>query len=214
MTDPRTGEALEAGTPHTTQVYGEVLAERVIAAWRTGAVPAPAGCAIEARRREIDVPLANDRFRAGLASGQIWPRAIGPAGLASEVAVLTFCGAGRGPSAAGQAGPEPLAQIACVPGELYPELAIGGIQSPQDPGADVQGAPRETPLRSMMRGRFRPILGLCDDELGYIIPRSEWDEAPPFAYGRSGPQYGEINSTGPMAAPTILDAFAGLLSPP
>jgi hypothetical protein len=63
----------------------------------------------------------------------------------------------------------------------------------------------------MMRGRFRPVLGLCNDELGYIIPRSEWDETAPWAYGRTGPQYGEINSTGPMAAPTILGAFAAIL---
>jgi hypothetical protein len=204
MTDPETGEALIAGTPRATQAYGETLARRAIAAWRAGAASAPADVRIELLSRAIDVPLANARFRAGLDSGQIWARAIEPdGGLASEIAVLTISGA------PGEA--EPLAQFACVPGEIYPELVVGGIQTPQDPGADVQGAPPERPLRPMMRGRFRPVLGLCNDELGYIIPRSEWDEAPPYAYGRSGPQYGEINSTGPMAAPTVLGAFAEIL---
>lgn len=204
MTDPESGETLTAGTPRATQAYGETLARRAIAAWRAGAAPAPADVRLELDSRSIRVPLDNARFRAGLDSGQIWARAVGPDGsLASEVAILTVSGA------AGDAGP--LAQLACVPGEIYPELVIGGIQAPQDPGADVQGAPPERPLRPMMRGRFRPVLGLCNDELGYIIPRSEWDEAPPFAYGRSGPQYGEINSTGPMAAPTVLGAFAEIL---
>lgn len=204
MTDPRTGEALTAGTPRATQVYGEVLAQRVVDAWRAGAVAAPADGRLEVLGRVIDVPLANERFRAGLRSGQIWPRALAPdGGLESEVAVLTVRGAASDT--------EPLAQFACVPGEIYPELVIGGIQTPQDPGADLQGAAPERPLRGMMRGRFRPILGLCNDELGYIIPRSEWDEAAPWAYGRTGPQYGEINSTGPMAAPTVLGAFAGIL---
>jgi len=62
-----------------------------------------------------------------------------------------------------------------------------------------------------MAGRERFVLGLCNDELGYIIPMSEWDEQPPFAYGRTGPQYGEINSTGPRTAPLLLDLFADLL---
>jgi hypothetical protein len=204
MTDPRTGEALTAGTPRATQVYGEVLGQRAVDAWRSGAVTVPADGRLEILDRAIDVPLANERFRAGLRSGQIWPRAIAPdGGLESEVAVLTVRGAASDA--------EPLAQFACMPGEIYPELVVGGIQSPQDPGADVQGAALERPLRGMMRGRFRPVLGLCNDELGYIIPRSEWDETAPWAYGRTGPQYGEINSTGPMAAPAILGAFAAIL---
>ncbi len=103
------------------------------------------------------------------------------------------------------------AQFACVPGEIYPELVIGGIQDPQDPGADIQKAPREPALRSLMAGRERFVLGLCNDELGYIIPMSEWDEQPPFAYGRTGPQYGEVNSTGPRTAPILLELFADLL---
>lgn len=55
------------------------------------------------------------------------------------------------------------------------------------------------------------VLGLCNDELGYIIPMSQWDEKPPFAYGRERAQYGEINSAGPRVAPIVIDAFAGLL---
>jgi len=164
---------------------------------------------IEVRAREFGVPLENVRFRRGLAEGRLWPRTLGDDGrLTSEAAVLTLRGTGPG----GDAG-APLAQMACVPGEIYPELVIGGIQSPQDPGADFQDAPSEPALRSLMSGRYRFVVALCDDELGYIIPKSEWDEKPPFAYGRDSPQYGEMNSAGPQVAPILLDVFRDLLSP-
>ena len=44
------------------------------------------------------------------------------------------------------------------------------------------------------------VVGLANDEIGYVIPRSQWDAKAPFAYGRSEDQYGEVNSTGPQAA--------------
>src|SRR5262249_53067856 len=106
MTDPKTGETLVAGPPRPAQPHGQMLAERVVAAWRASAASAPPGAALEMLRRDIDVPLANERFRAGLASGQIWPRAVlAGGGLASEVSLLSVRGA------PGDA--EPLAQFAC-----------------------------------------------------------------------------------------------------
>ena len=50
------------------------------------------------------------------------------------------------------------------------------------------------------------LIGLANDEIGYIIPRRQWDMAAPFAYGRTTPQYGEINSCGPGVAPVIMGA--------
>jgi len=95
-------------------------------------------------------------------------------------------------------------------GELYPELSIGGIEAPQEPGADFQGAPREPALR-LISSRPLFIIGLANDELGYLIPKSEWDGEPPYAYGRSEPQYGERNSCGPDTARLVMDALAGIL---
>ncbi len=214
LTDPDTGQPIPEKTPRMAGALGRELARSVIAAWRSrGAARGTERAAstasrgvVEVRAREFRVPLENARFQSGLVEGRIWPRDLGDDGrLASEAAVLTI----RGDGDAGA----PLAQLACVPGEIYPELVGGGIQSPQDPGADFQGAPPEPPLRSLMRGPFRFVVALCNDELGYIIPKSEWDENPPFAYGRDAPQYGEMNSTGPQVAPILLDVFAGLLGP-
>jgi hypothetical protein len=66
----------------------------------------------------------------------------------------------------------------------------------------------------MLGSRHRLVVSLCNDELGYIIPMSEWDEKAPFAYGRDSPQYGEMNSAGPRVAPLVLRTFEDLLSRP
>jgi len=92
----------------------------------------------------------------------------------------------------------------------YPELAIGGVQETQDPAADLRGVPREPLLRDMMTATHRFVLGLCNDEIGYMVPAAQWDEASPFAYGRDRPQYGAERSAGPRTAPTIMQALAGL----
>ena len=63
-----------------------------------------------------------------------------------------------------------------------------------------------------VHARHRMVIGLANDELGYIIPRSQWDEKAPFAYGRKEAQYGEMNSVGDRVAPTLAEAFRSLLA--
>jgi len=103
-------------------------------------------------------------------------------------------------------------EILTIPGEMYPEIAEGGIESPA--GSDYPGAPIEVPpLRSQMKGKLNLIVGLANDEVGYIIPKSQWDTKPPYAYGRTkSPQYGEENSPGPDVAPTIHREATALLN--
>lgn len=105
------------------------------------------------------------------------------------------------------------AQFITIPGEIYPELVLGGIQDPQDPGSDFQQAAFEPPLLEMMPARYRFVIGLGNDELGYILPKSQWDVAPPYAYGLDRAQYGEIFSVGPETAGRIAEAYRRLLSP-
>ncbi len=56
------------------------------------------------------------------------------------------------------------------------------------------------------------LIGLANDEIGYIIPKRQWDEKPPFCYGRKKAQYGEENSLGPDTAPLLCKAFKGCRS--
>ena len=55
------------------------------------------------------------------------------------------------------------------------------------------------------------IVGLGNDEIGYIIPKRQWDVKPPFCYGLKKAQYGEKNSVGPDAAAIICATFKDLV---
>lgn len=101
-------------------------------------------------------------------------------------------------------------QIACIPGEIYPELVFGKVQDPVDPGADFPQAPVEPSIYGSMQAKHKMLFGLANDELGYIIPKRQWDSKPPFCYGRKKDQYGEENSCGPEMAPIICDMFRQL----
>lgn len=99
-------------------------------------------------------------------------------------------------------------RIACIPGEIYPELVYGKIQTPADPNADFPDAPDETSVTQIFGSAPWMLLGLANDEIGYILPKRQWDQKPPYAYGRKKAQYGEINSCGPEIAPQIMKALA------
>jgi hypothetical protein len=97
--------------------------------------------------------------------------------------------------------------VACIPGEIYPELVYGKIQEPADPAADFPDAPLEPSVAELMPGPKWLMLGLANDEIGYIIPRRQWDKHEPYAYGKEAGQYGEINSCGSQTAPIIMAAL-------
>lgn len=97
--------------------------------------------------------------------------------------------------------------IACIPGEIYPELVTGHIQEPIDKGADFPDAAKEKHLHALLPDKPMLIIGLANDEIGYIIPKRQWDAKPPWCYGLPKMQYGEINSVGPEVAPIIMQAF-------
>ena len=94
------------------------------------------------------------------------------------------------------------ASFLTVPGEIYPEIINGGIIAPE--GRDFEIDPLEVPpLRSQMPGKYKFIFGLANDELGYIIPKSEWDKEEPWLFYSESDFYGEENSAGPETGPII-----------
>jgi hypothetical protein len=145
----------------------------------------------------IELPLGNDVFLLAGYLGLIDRGYVRWRTLRTEVAMLTL----------GQAG------VACVPGEIYPEIVNGGIE--QAPGGDFPVAPVEVPpLRQLMPGRIKFDFGLANDEVGYLIPKSEWDKRPPYLYGASHAPYGEINSVGPDAAGSVFSALKRMCDRP
>lgn len=98
-----------------------------------------------------------------------------------------------------------------VPCELNPEIANGGIETPE--GRDFPGEIIEAPpFRELMQGKYNFILGLANDEVGYVMPRSHWDEKKPYTYGSRKKFYGEINSLGPDAGPKLYGEVKALLN--
>lgn len=103
-----------------------------------------------------------------------------------------------------------------IPGELYPELITGNFL----PAAESSlGLPAGYKVLSGMTGcEYQFVIGLCNDELGYIIPDNdymlhEWlpyINIPKDSFGRE--HYEETNSTGPAAARAILEAMDSLIA--
>jgi hypothetical protein len=206
------GQTLADGTFAKTEAYGRAigrLADKALAAGKSIQLSP-----MRAEWRGVYVPLYNPLYKLARQTGvldregYLWAgdsnRGI-PAGSAEftkPVAVRTEIAWLR----LGEL------EIAAIPGEIYPELVLGKVQDPPDPGADFPGAPVEPAIYACMAGPYRMLVGLANDELGYIIPKRQWDEKPPYCYGRKEPQYGEANSVGPDTAPILCAAFRDLVA--
>lgn len=98
-----------------------------------------------------------------------------------------------------------------VPCELNPEIANGGVETPE--GRDFPGEVIEAPpFRQLMPGKYKFVLGLANDEIGYVMPRSHWDAKKPHTFGNKKAFYGEVNSLGPDTGPTLYREVKTLLS--
>jgi hypothetical protein len=115
-------------------------------------------------------------------------------------------------------------KILGIPGELFPELAIGGYQGEhaygyplvrptnKNPPALLR-APKGPYLRERMDAKHGWIVGLANDELGYIIPEYDFKATPTRSMTPKpeGTHYEETNSTGKRVAPILLKAYGELL---
>jgi len=106
--------------------------------------------------------------------------------------------------------------ILTVPGELFPELQLGGYLGEKEAS---MGGPElnPLPLREMAKDPDLIVFGLGGDELGYIVPPNDCMLHPekPFVeepYDRHGRKhYEETNSAGPMTAVRVAQAFERIL---
>ncbi|MBQ3498303.1 MAG: hypothetical protein IJA87_04145 [Clostridia bacterium] len=106
--------------------------------------------------------------------------------------------------------------IYLIPGELFPELYNGEFLSAEESGT---GKAADYKVLSKMGGaKHHFVIGLCNDELGYIIPDNDFvlNERMPYInkgvdkFDRS--HYEETNSTGRDTARTLLEAMDKLIS--
>ena len=98
-----------------------------------------------------------------------------------------------------------------MPGEVYPELVNGGVEAP--PGRDFSIDPLEVPAwRDVLPTKHNFVVGLSNDMIGYIIPKSEWDKDAPYLYEANHSPYGEVNSLGPETAPLLHQAVLEMMN--
>lgn len=94
--------------------------------------------------------------------------------------------------------------LALIPGELAPEILLGGAY-----GADEsfnRTAWEYPPMRDMIpEGRELSVIGLCNDAMGYILPDNDYGSV--IAKGH----YEEAVSAGKRAGSTITKAFGELV---
>ncbi len=103
-----------------------------------------------------------------------------------------------------------------IPGELSPEIESGNFFNAEESAnrTDVD----YIPLCEMARCEHNFVLGLCNDELGYIIPENdfylhEWLPYFNTTVDEDGRKhYEETNSLGPEAAGSILEVMNGIIS--
>jgi len=178
---------------------------------------------LRVRQSVFFVPLENDRFRVGGATGIYKGRKplFSDGKPDASVGEKEFPGYGKLEFTTGKDiqtevnyiqllnRGQVVAEIATVPGEIYPELVNGGIA--RYPGADFPNVPFEPTLRTHMKSKYQFIFGLGNDELGYIIPKAEWDNKAPWLKNKAERWYGEINSAGPEMAGAVMRALVGLI---
>ena len=196
------GKAIPADSFALAQAVGERAADAALNALKDG--KPSASSALEHRSATVFVPLENRLFRLAMFLG-VLDRHVYSGGQPATAVFGDDLRTEIGYLRLGDA------EALLVPAEIYPELVLGRIQDPQDAGTDFPGAPPERALHALLSAEFKLVLGLANDEIGYVLPRSQWDARSPFAYGRREDQYGEANSVGPSAAASLAEAFERLL---
>jgi hypothetical protein len=123
----------------------------------------------------------------------------------------------------------PLAMIT-NPGELHPELWVGGydgtwswgqnILTEQQNKPDLTMAPKAPYLRDIMLenpgAKYVFTAGLAEDFIGYIIPAFNYvlDTQNPYLDDAPGDHYEETNSLGPLVEEQIQKPMMDLAAPP
>jgi hypothetical protein len=228
LQDPETGEVAKDATWKKAELFGTLVGDLALRSLESGTKFDIDSIVI--RKSVIFSPLQNDLFRIAAAAGAFKDRrplytdgkpdrSIALKDAPSPLKELS--GQAQLPQAAGKdlqtevdylqllSKGQTAAEIATVPGEIYPELVNGGIT--RYPGADFPDAPFEPTVRTHMKSKYQFIFGLGNDELGYIIPKAEWDNEPPWLKGKPERWYGEVNSCGPEMAGAVTRALVDLM---
>jgi hypothetical protein len=178
-----------------TRALGHQLVKRILDRIVTAKQSTTTHAPIAIQARTLELPLANKGFYLAGMLGLLDRGHSRYGFMRTEVAVISVGDA----------------SIACIPGEIYPELVNGGVV--RAPGGDFDIEPLEIPpIRELLPGQVKFLFGLANDEIGYIIPKSEWDHAAPYLFHAEKAPYGEVNSIGPETAFLLHSAIRELIN--
>jgi hypothetical protein len=202
------GVPLREGEWAYAQRYGQLVAELALKAVAASEPITMTPLAVSTK--QVLIPVANPWYRAARLTGVVkrpgyrWendPYKVGANvrmgdffrrnAIATEVGYLR-CGE---------------MHFVSIPGEIYPELVYGGVPDPAAQDVDYPDAPIEPIVMDLIPDGRSMLIGLANDEIGYIVPKRQWDQRAPYAYGRRSSQYGELNSCGPDTAPLIMNCL-------
>jgi hypothetical protein len=193
------GDNFSGATWEKTDAIGQLLGEIALGAIAAGEVVDSPQLEFGAQAYPIEV--SNDAFKLLFMQGIFQRETFERNGLqytTTEMGVLEL-------------GP---VRMLTVPGELLPELAVGGYDGSQmfttlaeliEPGnpnpPDLDLAPEGPYLEQRLGSPYTWVIGLGNDELGYIIPSYDFQLGPvPYLSEASGHHYEETNSIGPHIA--------------
>jgi hypothetical protein len=116
------------------------------------------------------------------------------------------------------------ARLLGLPAEMFPETVLGGydgrfaygrpVTTPGNPlPPDLAAAPGGPYLREKVKAPVPMLVGLANDELGYVLPAYDFKAAPTLSMTPRplGHHYEETNSIGPSATSILLGAASRLL---
>jgi hypothetical protein len=193
VVDPYTQESFAAPSHDKARALGRRLAQSALDAVRRGAGAPQAEPRLAYAARTIELKIDNPLFRLAAALGLFGRGQPRLNTIRSEVAVVTFGDA----------------SVTCVPGELYPEIANGGIVHPAGrrprgraggsaPAARVDARPGEVPHRPRQRrgGLHHPEVGMGQRGALAVRQRRAPLRRNQLAWARDGP----ADSRGPQGA--------------
>lgn len=116
-------------------------------------------------------------------------------------------------------------EIQSIPGELFPELAVGGYKEPYEYSfghpiiessnkypPDLSKAPEGPYIRDWMKGKINILAILGNDFLGYLLPEYDFKLSDDYPYFTSaaGDHYEETRSAGIKQIPIMLEKIREL----
>ena len=165
VVDPYTGISYQKQAPDKLLAQGKALAKITLETLKDTSLMVHSSLDLGIRAKSISLQMDNSLFQLAAFVGIFDRGFVGWKQIRSEVSTWKL-------------GPVTFVH---VPGELYPEILHGGIESPV--GADFHLAPVEVPaFTDKIPGQYRFFSGMSNDMIGYIVPKSQWDVDPPFTY--------------------------------